>query len=180
MAVTEDRVNYLCETIRNRIMNRKTIDEATILNFNLLIANLICGKTLTELPEPLKELKETVDGYWFYSAYEDDDLERSFSYVRIFQIIYMLNTYLANIKYESSIKEDAVKFKRQRRLLQSIYDNPGITLKKWCRILKLSPATLKKRIAPLMEKEYIYTYPIGKIITYSLSNKGLELHSLLQ
>ena len=70
-------------------------------------------------------------------------------------------------------------FKRQFRLIQVIYDNPGTTLQDLCKILKISSANLLKRINPLIEQGFIYISEVGKFKFYSFSNSGLDLYSLL-
>ena len=179
MAKSDDLLIYFCETLTKKIMDRKPIYEKTIMDFSILVANLIRRKTLSKLPDSFQKLTETVEEFWFYSAYKEQDLETSFSYIRIFQIVNMYKVYAADKRIEHEINDDAAKFKKQQRLIQIIYNNPGLTQKDLCRVLKISPANLTKRISNLVQQGYISTSLIGKFTWYSLSYKGLILNKKL-
>lgn len=179
MAESDQLLNYLCKTISDKVLKRKQISEKIIMDFSLLIADLIHSTSLPNLPNSFEKMVDIVERYCLYSKHQDEDIELSFSYIRIYQTIYMLKRYTESKKLESTIKDDAVRFKKQRGLLQIVHDNPGITLAELSRILRISSSKLKEQIAGLVEQEYICTYVIGKVTTYSLSNKGLSLYKLL-
>ena len=171
--------DYLCETISEKVMNRKPVYEKMIMDFSLLIARLIHNSILFELPSSFEKMVEIVEGYWFYSAHQEEDSELSFSYVRIYQNISMLKVYASNNRRENSIQEASVRYRKHRRIIQVVHDNPGLTHKDLSTILNMSPSNLTQRIASLIDQGYIYANRTGKYIYYALSNKGLELFAYL-
>ena len=179
MEVNCNQLNYICEKVIEKIDKKEVISEKMILDLSLFIAYMINNDVYIELPDSFNRMVEVVEGYWFYSAYNDDNTEASLSYVRVYQTINMYKVFIANNKHVERIKEASERFKRQFKLIHVIYENPGTTLKDLCRILKISSANLLKRITPLIEQGVIYISEVGKFKFYSLSNSGLDLYSLL-
>lgn len=175
-------LEYLCTTIGEKILARKPIYEKMIMDFSLLIARLIHGGMLFDLPQSYEKLTDIVERYWFYSSRQENDPDLSFSYVRIYQNISLLKTYSENSKRESTIRDDANqirKLSKQVQAIQAIHDNPGSTHGDISEIIGTSKSNLSQRIAGLIEREYIVVSRVGKYNYYSLSNKGLELYGIL-
>jgi DNA-binding MarR family transcriptional regulator len=174
-----NRLVYLCESIIDKISKKKVVSEKMILDLSLSIADLIKNNESIKLPESFNIMAEEVERYWLYSAYEDNNKEVSFSYVRVYQIMNMYRVFVANNQYVEKVKEASERFKRQYELIKLIYENPSFRHQDLCKLLKISSDTLKKRIAIMIEQGYVYTSKVGKYEFYSLSNSGLDLLKIL-
>jgi len=179
MKINSDKLNYLCEKVVEKISNKQVISEKMILDLSIIITYMINNDFCLELPESFDKMVSVVEDYWFYSSHKDDNKEACLSYIRVYQTINMYKVYIANNKYQERIKEASVRFKRQYRLIQILYDNPGIRMQDLCKLLKTSVTNLKKRITVLIEQGYVYISKIGNFDFYSLSNSGLDLYNLL-
>lgn len=174
-----DLLGYICETVCEKIKRRKPVYEKMIMDFSVLIARMIRTGDHSSLPSAFDKLADSIEEYWFYSAYEEEDKELLFSYIRIYQDISLFKAYIETDRYENDIQSASIRYKDYYKLFQAIYDNPELTHGKLGKILDLSASNLSQRISGMIEEGYIYTTRVGKYKFYSLSNKGLELLNVM-
>lgn len=175
----QNLLEYICEKIYEKIKEQKPVYEKMIMDFSVLIARMIQTGSDSGLPSSFNKLADSLKEYWFYSAYQEENKELSFSYIRIYQAISVFRAFIENNRYEEDIQNAAVRFKKYYKLLQAIYDNPELTYGDLVETLKLEASNLSQDISSLIKEEYIYTNMVGKYKFYSLSNKGLELLNVL-
>ncbi len=133
---TEDVSNYsvkpevtfsnMCDSLILVIASRKPIREKSLLDFNKAVIQII-SYSIEDLPKSYYRLSETLLNYWRHEARRDSDFDRSFSYVRAYQISSTLEVYRTEQKHEEIIRSELEEHQSSRELLGYIYQHPGST-----------------------------------------------------
>lgn len=168
-----------CKDISKKVEQRRPIYEKTILDFSLLTTRIFQFGSFFELPNCFKQLSEHIEDYWLYSAFDDEDKELSFSYIRLYQIVYMYKVSSASNKLEKKLLEASTKYKNHFNLFFQIREKPGITHKDLAEKINKSIANLSHQTSELEEQGFITSYRHGKYKHYQLSYSGLKLYDRL-
>ncbi len=181
MAIDNTLLTYLCDSVNDNIAKHSPVSEKIITDLSLFVDRLIHNDYSAEFPPSYVKMVEMLDCFWYYwlSSYQEYDLETILSYTRVYQIICMYRVYLGSKNYKKSVRSDAIRYKKQKKLLQLVHDKPGVSFEILCKMLETTRSSLAKLINDLIEQGYVYTSTPGNYVAYSLSNKGLDLYKFI-
>lgn len=176
----ETMLSHVCTTLSEALDDRKIVPERTLLDFSRMTCQLIYDGLSDGIPAGFTELTEAVEEYWHYIAHKDKNVERRFSYIRLYQITSMVRIFERERQQEQLIFDLTEKNRKHSYLLRCIHDSPGITHKELSKKLSISPSMLSHRTDQLEAQGILDNRRIGKCKYYSLSNLGLSLYKRLE
>ena len=173
-----EKLSRLCLNLRESLANRIAISDRTIFDFSRLTGKLLYGGVTSILPESFSTLAQDLEDYWLYSAKQDRDKDRCFTYISIYQITKMVKIVETEEQRNVQLSEEAQieKSKGTYEILSQIYKSPGITHKALSQELSITPSLLSQKAAKLEDKGYLFSRRSGRNKTYALSNYGISLY----
>ena len=182
-ATVEDQVlSRISDNLRDAIAHRRMISDRTVFDFCRLTTKLLYGGIAYPLPVSFSELAKEAEDYWFYTAKDDRNKDRCFTYIRIYQITSMVRTAEAEEQRQAKLMAEAqtLKNKGTYEVLFSIYNSPGITHKMLSQYLGVTASALTQKAARLEKSGYLFSKRNGRNKSYSLSNYGISLFKQMQ
>lgn len=169
----------MCTRLTKSLVQKRTIHERTLFDFNKMVICIVNGK-IEELPDAFDELKNHVSDYWHYELENENDLNRQYSYIRLYQSINTINTFYIEQKFQQKACLERDKNRENINVIYWIHKYPGITHKKLREALNISNEDLQSQLCSLEEKGFLLGQRSGDERYYLLSNAGDVLYRTLR
>lgn len=173
----------LLEEMLGRILEEvkmgRTIREQTLLDLSKLVLRSI-RESEKELPETFSWLFERISNYWHYELDSEENMERAYSYIRLYQTIGILQIAYRDQKRQEKIRDEAQKNEKLFPLLSMVNKKPGIRQKELEDLPEVSSETLHEDLESMERKGYLLGKGLGRNRSYILSIEGAELYEMYE
>ena len=133
-----------------------------------------------QLPNEFSDLSYVVDEYRIYEVDKDDDLDRLCSYLRLYEMICLIQTYYKESDMIQVVLNDLNKFRKCSDIINAIYKNPGITYEKIKSMVHVDESLLMGQLNELEIGKYVLKYRPHDNSYYVLTNLGDILYENLK
>lgn len=168
----------MCERLTSIIAHGKIIQERTLLDFNRFVV-LTIQNSVARQPEPFYELSTRIADYWHYELDDETNLNRKYSYIRLYQMIDTINAFYADQKVRNKVIEALDRQRKNSDIINLIQQYPGITCEKIQMLLPIQPEVLQTKLKELESDGFLYGRHYGSEHYYMLTNAGDILYETL-
>lgn len=176
---TQSLLDEMLCRIFEEVKAGKTIREQTLLNLSKLILRSI-RESENGLPETFSWLFERISNYWHYELDSEANKERAYSYIRLYQMIGILQIAYRDQKRQEKIIGEAQKNEKLFPILSMVNKKPGIRQKELEDLPEVSSETLHEDLESMERKGYLLGKGIGRNRSYILSVEGMELYEMYE
>ena len=169
----------LCIRILNDIINNIVIDERNLLDFSKLILWIV-KEDNEQTPDSFIELSDYLYDYWRYNLDNEENNERKFSYIRLFQMANMLKIHYKECELRNRAVLALEAYDAYDDIISTIKYSPGITHKKMWKLLNISSDELRDRLRPLKQEGFVSSRRSDEERYYMLTNAGEILYQNLK
>ena len=169
----------LCIRILNDIIKNVVIDERILLDFSKLILWIV-KEDNEQPPDSFIELSEYLYDYWRYNLDEEENNQRKYSYIRLFQMANMLKIHYKECELRNRAALALEAFDAYDDIIGTIKHSPGITHKKMWKLLNISSDELRDKLRPLKQEGFVSSRRSGEEGYYMLTNAGEILYQNLK
>ena len=180
--VVEKRMNIfagLCNRLLDIIMQKEVIQERSLIDFSKQVLWIVNG-AVEKLPQSFERLADYIADYWRYELKKEQDSERKYSYIRLFQMINLVKTCYRGREQEKKALLALEEYREYTKLLCLIQRFPGITHKKLREQLGVSSGELRRQLEPLGKEGFLSSRRSGEEQYYMLTNAGEVLFRILR
>lgn len=174
---TQSLLDEMLGRIFEEVKAGKTIREQTLLNLSKLVLRSI-RESEKELPETFLWLFERISNYWHYELDSEENMERAYSYIRLYQMIGILQIAYMDQKRQEKIIGEAQKNEKLFPLLSMVNKKPGIRQKELEDLPEVSSETLHEDLESMERKGYLLEKGLCRNRSYILSVEGAELYDM--
>ena len=174
-----DIFSKLCIRLLNDINKNMVIDERILLDFSKLI-RWIVKEDNEQPPDSFNELSDYLYDYWRYCLDEEDNDEKKYSYIRLFQMVNMLKMHYRECELRNRAVLAMEAYTSYDDIIGTIKDFPGITHGNMWKRLNISSDELRDKLRPLKQEGFVSSRRSGEERYYMLTNAGDILYQNLK
>ena len=149
-----------------------------MLDFSRM-AIIVFRNKMTKEVDAFQNLSRRMSDYWHYGLMHETNPDRGYSYVRLYQMITMIQTYYADCELDHRIHGALENNRSNADLIAQIRHAPGITHRKLCEVLAATSDDLQRKLRTLEKEGYVTGQRFGEERFYVLSNAGDTLYDYL-
>lgn len=178
-SATEPLLEEMLGRILEEVKTGQALRERTLLDLSKLVIRFISGSE-KELPEMFSCLFERISNYWHYELDSEENMERAYSYIRLYQTVGILQIAYREQKRQEKIKDEAQKNEKLFPLLSMVNKKPGIRQKDLEDLLNVSSETLHEELESMERRGYLLGRGLGGNRSYILSIEGVDLYEMYE
>lgn len=169
----------LCSRMLNDIIKNIVIDERNLLDFSKLILWIV-KEDNEQPPDSFNELSDYLYDYWRYNLESEENNEKKYSYIRLFQMANMLKIHYKECELRNRAVLALEAYDAYDDIISTIKYSPGITHKKMWKLLNISSAELRDKLRPLKQEGFVSSRRSDEERYYMLTNAGEILYQNLK
>ena len=165
----------LCDRLITSILQKKTIHERTLLDFSR-IAIIIVNTDMDRPTENFQNLERLISDYWRYGLKNETNQLRGYSYIRLYQMVELIQTFHRDRKLERRVHAEIDKNYDNAELVMKIRISPGITRKRLMADLSTTSGEFQDKLQVLEKDGFLLSRRSGDDQYYLLTEAGDVLH----
>lgn len=176
---TQSLLDEMLGRIFEEVKAGKPVREQTLLDLSKLVLRSV-RESEKELPETFSWLFERISNYWHYELDSEENMERAYSYIRLYQTVGILQIARREQEHQKKLREEAQENESLFPLLNLVNEKPGIRQKELEEQPEVQSETLRKDLEDAEEKGYLFGRGTDRNRSYMLSVEGMELYEMYE
>jgi len=168
----------ICCRLSTSIQQQRTIREQELFDFNRIVIRII-HNNITSLLKITDELSGRISDYWHFEINNDTDSNRKYSYVRLYQMVSLLQDFFREQERENKAFAELQENKYNIDLIFLIQSHPGITRRKIYDLVHMPSEELQTQIDLFKKNGLLVSRRSGEDQYYMLTNDGETLYNQL-